>query len=204
VCRRISAVGTQIAANAFWLNYPCAASVAPPPSGPVYPPNLASPANGGVYNDGKYTVTEANLIPDMRSCVAQYNNSASAADNFAIGLLFTDNNPSTESFAWDYLSIDGTAPNVPNAVSGAYKFVTTETLQFRNRSVNGVPPLSSDALRFNLVSGLTTLLSDPRVLAVQPGFLALPEYFTPNVHGKNVWRGTTNGPNVCSPPVLYY
>jgi hypothetical protein len=215
VCRRISAVGTQIAANSFWLNYPCAATSGPPPTGPVFPPNLAGiTTQDGVYND-TYTITEANLIADMRACVAAYNNAATAADNYAIGLLFTDNNPSTENFAWDYLAIDGMSPSVANGVSGAYRFVTTETFQYRTRTVNNgisnVPPLTDPSpakvSQFNLVTGLFSMLEDPRVLAVQPGFLALPDtpaFYVPGTNGNNIWKGSTQGPHACNPPILFY
>ena len=205
ICRRISAVGTQIAANVFWSNYPCAPTSSAPPTGPVYPPNLASVANGGVYNNGTYTVTEANLIADLRACVAQYNNSTTAADNFAVGLLFTDNNPSTESYAWDYLSIDGTAPTVPNAVSGAYRFVTTETWQYRINAVNGAPALATNTNQFNLVTTLFGLLGAPASLAVQTGFMAVPDNgYTPGVSGNNVWSASTFGPNTCNNPIQFY
>ena len=225
VCRRISAVGTQIAANSFWLNYPCAATAILPPTGPVYPSPQAnvvtvgnSGANGpGVYNSGTYTITEANLIPDMRTCVAHYNNAdqtgLTAADTFAIGLLFTDNDPGTSTdaasvqFAWDFLAIDGIQPNVANGVSGAYRFVTTETWQYRIKTVNAIKPLTdaSNASQFNLVTGLFAMLETPAVLAVQPGFLAVPENgYVPGTDGNNIWKGTTAGPNACNPPLLFF
>jgi hypothetical protein len=210
VCRRVSAVGTQIAANAFWLNYPCTKTAAPPPTGPVFPPKIANAVDGGVYNDGKYTVTEANLVADLRTCIQQYNNSSAGdgPDVFAIGLLFTDNNPTTENGAWDFLAVDGVAPLVPNAVSGAYRFVTTETLQYRKEKVLNTLPLTdpSNIDKFNLVTGLAVELAKPAVLAVQSGFLALPENgFIPGPpDGNNVWKATTSGPNACNPPQLFF
>src|SRR5262249_34523000 len=151
--------------------------------------------------------------------VAHYNQAdqtglANPRDTFAIGLLFTDNTPSgpTSDGAavighWDFLSIDGVAPSIPNAVSGKYHFVTTETWQYRNRQVGGAPALTRSQL--NLANGLFTMLAVPAVLAVQPGFLALPDVFDPSLNGgqggtyipgtdgNNVWKGTTGGPNAC-------
>jgi hypothetical protein len=128
-----------------------------------------------------------------------------------VGLLFTDNSPSTESFAWDYLSIDGVAPNVPNAVSGAYRFVTTETWQYRVNQIGTVKPLTdpSNATQFNLVNGLFGMLSDPRLLAVQPGFMALPDLgYVPGgvdiTGGNNVWKASTLGPQTCNDPILFF
>jgi len=191
VSPRISAVGTQIAANAFWLNYPCSTSALVPAL-----PSDSTPT---------YTVVENNLIADGRVCVKTFNNSASQFDRYAVGLLFTDNNPSTEQFTWDFLKIDGVDPDVVNAVSGAYRFVTVETWQYRKVVVNGAPALSGTKL--NLAKALFTELAKPGVTAVQPGFMSLQDNgFVPGVDGANVWPGSviTTGPHICTPPIFYF
>src|SRR5262249_48644862 len=84
-----------------------------------------------------------------------------------------------------------------------YRFVTTETWQYRIKQVGATLPLSGTQL--NLATGLFTMLGVPAVLAVQPGFMALPDNgYTPNslTDGNNVWKGTTSGPNTCNPPTL--
>jgi hypothetical protein len=196
VCRRISAVGTQIAANAFWLNYPCAGSSALVPAVPT-------------DSTGSYNVTENNLIADLRVCVANYNENSNTADNYAIGLLFTDNNPSTESFHWDFLKIDGSDPSVHNAITGAYRFVTVETWQYRTKTVNGIAPLTAPAnsQKLGFSKALFAELQKPTITSVQPGFLSLAEVVPANTTGPNIWPmsvTTSGGPHICTPPIIYF
>jgi hypothetical protein len=223
VCRRISAVGTQIAANAFWLNYPCASTAVPPATGPVYP--FSPSTNGSIQvittlPTGGSSIVETNLIADLRACVAGYATSASATDQWALGLLFGDNAPSTESFNWDWLSIDGIEPSIANAVTGKYRWVTTETWNIRTAKVNGVSPASG--LKQELVNllfqptAITTTalprggLGNPALLSMQIGFLAVndqPNGWIPGTgagqDGDNVWYASTGGPNACNNPILF-
>jgi hypothetical protein len=191
ICRRISAVGTQIAANAFWLNYPCSTNALVPAV-----PSDSTPT---------YTVIENNLIADCRVCVKTFNTKPSQFDQYAIGLLFTDNSPSSEQNNWDFLKIDGIDPNVPNAVSGAYRFVTVETWQYRKNVVNGAPALTGTKL--SLAKAIFAELEKPVITAQQSGFLSLLENgYTPGVQGNNIWPGsvTTTGPHICTPPIFYF
>lgn len=223
VCRRISAVGTQIAANAFWLNYPCASTSVPPATGPVYP--FSPSTNGSIQvitalPTGGSSIVETNLIPDMRACVAGYATQTATTDQWALGLLFGDNTPSTETYNWDWLSIDGIEPSIPNAVTGKYRWVTTETWNVRTATVNGVAPASGLKQEFvNLLfqpTAITTTalprggLGNPALLSMQLGFLAVndqPNGWIPGTangqDGDNVWYASTGGPNACNNPILF-
>ena len=205
ICRRISAVATQIAANAYWGNYPCSRDGTPP----------AIPTS----STSTYRVIENDLIPDERICLQGFNNGTSfargvtdtgasimetvstAADgNYAIGPLFTDNSPSSETFNWDFLKIDGVDPTVVNTVAGKYRYINTAVINMKVGSAAADTSTSKGKLRDLIFSGL----SSPAVLAVQNGFLALPDLgYVPGTDGNNILRGTT-GAKTCSPQTLFF
>src|SRR5262249_9324032 len=141
---------------------------------------------------------------DLRKCVQAFQNST-PSNQYALGLLFTDNDPKSENFTWDYLKIDHSDPSVPNAVSGAYRFVTVETWQYRKVAVNGTPVMNTSKL--NYIKGLFLEFSRPGVLAVQNGFLALQDLkYKPGVDGNNVWPGSVQSgtsPHICTPPIFF-
>lgn len=205
ICRRISAVATQITANAAFGNYPCSAAGIPPSK----PDSTAA---------GAYRVIENDLIPDERACLQAFNNAtsttstysrgitstgasilesvnASSDGNFAIGPLFIDNNPSSESYSWDFLAIDGISPTVANVVSGAYRYINTAVINLRN----GSAAADTSTLKGQLAGLLIASFPQPGLLAVQNGFLAIPESgYTPGIDGNNIAKGSNSG-STCQP-----
>jgi len=199
ICRRISAVATQITANAAFGNYPCSANGFKP----------LVPDNGSA---GVLRVIENDLIPDERNCLKGFNGGTSfarginstgaditetvtAADgNYAVGPLFIDNKPSSESFAWDFVAIDGISPTVANVVSGAYRYINTAVINLRN----GSDAADTSTLKGQLAGLLIAKFQQPSLLAVQDGFLAIPESGFGSADGGNVARGT-NGGQTCAP-----
>jgi hypothetical protein len=206
ICRRISAVATQITANAAFGNYPCSDSGVPPSK-------TSSSASRGIYR-----IIENDLIPDERACLQAFNNATttdstysrgvsstgtsiletvnSGVDGtFAIGPLFIDNKPSSETYSWDFLAVDGINPTVPNVVAGTYRYINTAVINLRA----GSDAADTSTLKGQLTGLLIAKFQEPSLLAVQDGFLAIPESgYTPGTDGNNIARGSNSG-QTCKP-----
>ena len=202
ICRRISAVATQITSNAAFGNYPCSSTG-------------KAPSTPDDSLTGKYRVIENDLIPDERACLQGFNNGTnfsrgitstgaaitetvtSADGNFAVGPLFIDNNPTSESASWDFLAIDGINPTVPNVVNGTYRYINTAVINLNTYSDAADP----GTVKGQLTGLLIAKFQEPSLLAVQNGFLAIPESGYTSASGGNVARGT-NGGQTCKPVII--
>lgn len=186
--RRGAGSGTQASANAYFGGFPCS-------------PNAVGLSTAQVNNPGVYEVVENSSTGLVKSGLIADN----TAGKYAIGLISAENTaPAT---GWKFVSIDGVAPTVPNAIAGKYDYFVEQSMQWRNTTVNGVaaPVAGGDMDTF-----LNTFLArsgDPAILSTMPGVAALPTNYTPalDVNGvvtNSVMKGTKLT-HTCAPTQLY-
>lgn len=192
ICRRIPAVGTQMAANAFWGGYPCS-------SGGTLP---ATSANSG----SSYKVVQNTLIGDVKTCL-----NTLPSGQFGIGLLFLDNIQTAGTDKWYFVKIDGVSPTLANVQSGAYPFYIEETSQYRTSAVSFPPAQSGQAAQYTspvpttgqgqLISLLQQSFGDPTLYPTNAqsaqGFLAIAT----GTAAAQTMNSTRNG-NTCASPVF--
>lgn len=178
ICRRKGGSGIQAAYNRYFQDYGCCTSA-------------IIPADASNSIPGQYEVIENDSSGAVEICLK--------ADPSAIGVLSLETTPTP---GWSFLSIDGVAPSVLNAVNGLYDFYYEGTFQWRNGTVNGVPAPTGTKLDFlQLYLDRST---QPSILSALPGFAALPLLYDPaNFPPGQVMRGTRQCDS-CAPAQLFY
>ncbi|MDP2027809.1 hypothetical protein [Sulfuriferula sp.] len=189
VQRRAPGSGTQASANAYFGSYPCSTG-------------FTSLADATASNPGVYEVVENSSTGGVIAGL----NADFAAGKSSIGLVSTENTPVSGTDHWHFVSIDGVAPGVANAIAGKYDYFVEQSIQWRNAAVNGTP--APTVLMQTFLDTFKTRSGSPTVLAALPGVAALPTNYTPtlDVNG-NVTNGVMKGTklnNTCSPTQLYY
>ena len=191
VQRRAPGSGTQASANAYFGGVPCS-------TGGVLL------ANATFTNPGVYEVVENSSTGGVKSGL----NADFAAGKYSIGLVSTENSPVAGTDKWHFVSIDGVAPGVANAIAGKYDYFVEQSILWRNTAVAGVAAPVAGGLMDLFLNTFKTRSGDPVILSALPGVAALPTNFTPtlDVNG-NVTNGVMKGTklnNTCSPTQLYY
>lgn len=190
---RTAGSGTRAAAFAKFLNAPCAQA-----SGIG-----GFLVNAPVQGDGStvYTVVENGSGSGVKTGL----NNAYAAGKVAIGILSTEVQP-TASDNWQFLNVDGVAPTIANATSGAYDFFVEQSFQWRN-AANGGPT----GAELDYLNTFVKLAGDPTVLYTAGaggtplnGVIALPTVAAPSgdVSDAIIAAGSKLG-NTCSAVQLF-
>jgi len=179
VCRRVQGSGTQAAAQAYFLNSPCADAV----SGALPMVSATGLSNGQTTVNNSSNGT---LVTCLNS------------DTATVGFLATERKPSA-SDNWRFVAIDGVAPTVANANSGLYDYVYEQTMQWRS-ALTGV---KLDGVRFiRQQSGSHTVLSKTSGgNPIFPGVSAIADSSNNWETNYPVLRGSRGG-NSCAPVQL--
>ncbi len=239
VCRRVAGSGTQAAINASFFGFPCSSSQQTPAVAQVLANGGLGGGNYIVIENSSSGALAACMTAAQQGTVAGYTINiangtiaAVAADathvvlpvgSRAIGLMGVDRPAATVKNAgingssatvaipeaYNFISINGTAPTVVNASTGAYDVVVNNAWNKRAGTVGTTLPLSGDALTFyNAMiakSGDKLILGTTKVPAVV-GVAALADPIALNYDPTLNADGTLTNPvmrvskaNTCQP-----
>jgi hypothetical protein len=191
VQRRAPGSGTQASANAYFGGLPCSSGGVPL-------------ADATATVAGVYEVVENSTTGGVKSGL----NADFAAGKLSIGLVSTENTPVAGTDHWHFVSIDGVAPGVANAIAGKYDYFVEQSIQWRNTAVNGVPAPVAGGLMDTFLNTFKTRSGDPAILSTLPGVAALPTNYTPVLDASgNVTNGVMKGTkqnNTCAPTQLFF
>lgn len=199
--RRVATSGSQASSNAFFLQNPCASGASA---------NLI-PAGVG-DSSGSYVVRENSGSGNVKTNLTNASNATVASGNqFAIGVLSTENNWRTDAAAsagYRFVKVDGVHPETGDtenarvtATNGQYAF-HMEVKSFVRSNYAGVP--AKTAFENAVVGQIATALSSPQAAAcaVFPRGLTLnPLAGSVCTVGAQVAKMTNLGKN-CSPAQL--
>lgn len=181
--RRVGTSGTQSSSNAFFLNTPCATG----PALGAQTPAGTNIAGTTSYNSGKVLVRANNGSGDVKTSI----NNASAAGEYAIGVLSLENVPSaTEKFA--FVKLNSVSPNLDakqrqTAITGDYEFWY---------ELVGFTATSAFTEGVDLINGTIAALGDPTITDLTGLFVTKAA----GVSGTNVSTGYKLG-NACTTAV---
>ncbi len=127
VCRRGNGSGTQAAQNAFFMENPCRQG------------GLGGSLSMATkINTGAYVVVENSSSGDVIDCQNDAFNGVApfVVTTGAIGFNAIEKQPGAAD-KWAFISIDGVAPTVANAISGAYPHWFEQTIQWVKPTASG-------------------------------------------------------------------
>lgn len=200
VCRRVQGSGTQAAANATLVGFPC--------NGSALPVADSSFSDGGLTNaissvgpSGEVFVYEGSSTGNVISCLGAAEDSAA----YAIGHVSKENNEAGSK--WRHVKLDGIAPSRDNVKAGKYGYFFESTMQWHR---DYVATLSADQQQF--LADFRTEAGKPSSLAklsssTQNGVAALPESYA-GAFGSGTTdeiafgSRVTRGGNSCSAPIF--
>lgn len=198
---RAAGSGTKAGANAYFLSAPCALAY----NGGLAP----AAAQGDPVNFTTFTVVDNSSSGNVISGL----NAAFSKGARAIGVLGREFNPGVGE-NWKWLAIDGidigaTTFVKDNVVNGAYDYFVSQSIQYRNKTVNGVPAPSGNTAA--LINKIIAKSGDPAVIIGNPanptvkGILLDPTIGDPTdpTYGAFVTKGTRFN-NTCSPLQLAF
>lgn len=199
--RRVPTSGSQASSNAFFLQNPCATGA----SANLVPASAADTA-------GSYLVRENSGSGNVKTNLTNASNATVASGNqFAIGVLSTENNWRTDSAAsagYRYVKVEGVHPELGDtenarvtATNGQYAF-HMELKSFVRNNYSGVP--AKTAFENSVVGLIGAALANPQAAActVFPRGLTLnPLAGSVCTVGVQVAKMTNLGKN-CSPAQL--
>jgi hypothetical protein len=223
ICRRVNGSGTQAAANAHLMEFPCNGNALPPAdwtysssaapeatsqqantteSGKTFAQYLIDNMGGGTGTGpmptGTGFVFEGPGTGDVIRCL----NAAQTAGGYAIGHVSKENVPGTAS--WRHVRLEGSLPLRDNAKSGRYDYFVESTIQYLNSAYN-----SFSAQQKAFVNGFIAQASKPDALAKlsaanQQGVAALPtsyagEFGTGTANEIAFGSRVTRAGNTCNP-----
>ena len=240
VCRRVAGSGTQAAINASFFGFPCSSAQQNPATAQVLANGGLGGGNYMVIENSSSGALAACMTAAQQGTAAGYtiniaNGTIAAvaadathvvlpANSRAIGLMGVDRPAATVQNAgingygaaklpelYNFISINGTAPTVVNASTGAYDVVVNNAFNKRAGTVAGIAPLAGDALTFfNAMvakSGDKLILGTTKVPAI-PGVAALADPIALNYDPTLNADGTLTNPvmrvskaNTCQPAV---
>jgi hypothetical protein len=159
ICRRGDSSGTQAGAKAYFLGEGCTANVAPF----AFPDNPAQKA-GGVTWASSTGVSQGVFAGsgggEVQSCLTAFANNS--GDDFAIGVLSTENAPLTTADAsrngYRFVKVDGAMPTLQGTANGAYQYFTSNVLNTRNDA-------AYSAAETALYAYISSVSGNPQVLA---------------------------------------
>jgi hypothetical protein len=193
VCRRVNGSGTQAAANAHLMEFPCSSNPITPAdwtySSSAAPEAVSAlksttesgltmaqyaTANmGGAGNmpSGTTFVFEGPGTGDVVTCL----NTAHNKGGYAIGHVSRENSPGTN--LWKHVRLEGAQPSRDNAKAGRYDYFVESTIQYLNSAFDGF-----SAQQKAFVTGFIAQARTPDALAKlstanQQGVAALPDSY---------------------------
>lgn len=188
IARRVNTSGTQASSNAFFLGNPC---VDNPATG-----GKLSPIGADVSDPGFVNVIEGGETGDVRSAISN----ASAANEFAIGVVSLENVPATGR---RYLKVEGVHPEAgPNntvdnfarytSAQGQYPF----QIELKAFVANEAKGTFGETVINNIISGLSTVACTtvPRGLVLNSASTAC----SATNSGVHITKATRKGNN-CRP-----
>jgi ABC-type phosphate transport system substrate-binding protein len=185
ICRRGPGSGSQAANNAWFMHFPCGLSTG----------SALSPLRA--VDDPAHVIENASSGAVL-SCLNTHSK--------AIGVLGTETQPGGGDL-WKFVSIDGQAATVQNAATGKYDFYVEQTIQWRNKTVNGAPV--PDADQQHVLDTIALRSGDPTFLGsgAVSGVAALwTNGYSPTIPfnaAQPVMQGT-RFTNTCTPTTLQY
>ena len=137
ICRRVNTSGTQAAYEMFFLNQRCT---------PGVPPFVESGDN----------VFQGSITSDVTSCLTQLDQ----RNEWAVGILTTENVESIRDDHWRFIKMDGVAPTLLNTFNGRWPFFVEQSYQWRNE--HSEQPLQGPKLALMAQIGLQ--LGNPAII----------------------------------------
>lgn len=159
ICRREVSSGTQVSYQTFFLGQGCLKSI----GGAVAQRTFVGATNttqvwtSSSSADQSVRVWAGNGAGEVKKCM----DARSAANQWAIGLLSTENPPGDGTDDWRYVKVDGVAPSLENTVRGRYQFFTENYLN----NPGGTSPNVVSGLQVSLKDWLRDRLQNPALLA---------------------------------------
>lgn len=138
ICRRQDGSGTQAAANAHLLQFPCGASPLSIADQTFSDAGLTQ-ATTSVGTSGKVFVYEGSSTGNVIGCLG----AAEDANAYAIGHVSKENDQTGSK--WRHVKLDGVEPGRDNTKAGLYDYYFESTLQWNN---DHFASLSSDQQSF--------------------------------------------------------
>jgi ABC-type phosphate transport system substrate-binding protein len=240
VCRRVAGSGTQAAINDFFFGFPCSVTQQAPAVAQVLANGGTAGGNYVVVENASAGAVATCMTAAQQGTLTGYTIditsgaiTTAAADathvvlpagGRAIGLVGLDRPASTVLYTgingfvagtklpelYAPISINGVAPTVNNAATGAYDVVVNNSWNKRTNTVNGIAPLAGDQLAvfdaFVAKSGDKAILGTSKAPKV-PGVLALADAVNLNFDPALNADGTLTNPVMrtakstsCQPP----
>lgn len=158
VCRRSPGSGTQGTINAVIMHVPCSGAADFPATD-----NTTCLSATGVAGSSPAACSAATwsnpVIPATSSAVAVVHEASGSGDldncmqnindagKWSIGLMGLDRSPITQGNSkWAFVKVNGVEPTLSNVARGKYPLWGGESLQWRNKDVNGVAAPTGDQL----------------------------------------------------------
>ena len=188
IARRVNTSGTQASSNAFFLGNPC---VGNPATG-----GKLSPIDAGDSDPGFVNVIEGGETADVRNAISN----ASAADEFAIGVVSLENKPDVGR---RYLKVEGVHPEAgPNNTVDSFARYTSAQgkypfqIELKAFVANEAKGTFGETAINNIITGLSTVscTSVPRGLILNSASTACPATNS----GLHITKATRKGNN-CRP-----
>jgi hypothetical protein len=187
ICRREDSSGTQVSFQSFYLGQGC-----------VKTPRTFVASNNGTSGEGWDTSTNqavrvfgGNGASEVKKCM----DARSAANNWAIGLMSTENTNGNGTDDWRYVKVDGFAPSLENTVLSRYTFFSENTFNVPN--TNQTLNAAQADIYAALLGGVRTASNLANTNVAHPfgtgGLLAVPQ-----TKG-TAWR--PGSPSVATTPV---
>lgn len=200
VCRRVQGSGTQAAANAMLVGFPCNNAAGTVADASYSDSGLAN-AVASVGPAGELFVFEGSSTGNVVSCLGAAEDKAA----YAIGHVSKEN--SETGSKWRHVKLDGIAPSRDNVKAGKYGYFYESTMQWHR---DHVAALSADQQQF--LAEFRAEAGKPASLAklaaaTQNGVAALPEAFA-GAFGEGTadeiafGSRVTRGGNSCAAPIF--
>lgn len=170
VCRRVAGSGTQAAANAHLIQFPCNAS-AGSVADASYSDNGLANAVASVGPTGNLFVFEGSSTGNVVSCLGAAEDKAA----YAIGHVSKENDETGAK--WRHVKLDGIAPSRANLQNGKYTYFFESTMQWHKGRFDGLAQDQQDFLtQFRAEASKPDSLSKLST-ATKRGVAALPDSY---------------------------
>lgn len=135
ICRRGTSSGTQAGAQAYFLSQGCSADVlafAPPDSAGQLTNGVTWASTAGVSQ----TVFAGSGGGEVQACLTAFSDNPDTENNFAIGVLSTENSPLTTTNAarnkYRFIRVENALPTLQGTANGGYQYFTSNVLNVSN------------------------------------------------------------------------
>jgi hypothetical protein len=160
VCRRVAGSGTQAGANAYFTNDPCSEDKL----------TFVKQSDSGTPTG--YVVEEFDSSSKILTDCLNVNDGA-------IGLSSIEKQPGgSNGTNWGYISINGIPATTANAATGKYDYWFENSIQYRNKTVHGVPAPSGNTLLLLQLIASEAPKAGVIAGAALPGVNAIPDFIS--------------------------